>query len=80
MSIEDAVEKTTTPIPGLNPIYPDEERTLEDPESRTNTLDQEGSALSAELLLAKNNVSKENLCGVCNKNEAKYKCTRCYLP
>jgi hypothetical protein len=33
-----------------------------------------------ESLLAGVDVSKKKLCGVCNQNEGKYKCSRCYLP
>jgi len=33
-----------------------------------------------ECSLAEADVPKKKLCGICNENEWKYKCTRCYLP
>ena len=33
-----------------------------------------------ESSLAEADVPNNKLCGVCNKKEWKYKCTRCYLP
>lgn len=33
-----------------------------------------------ESSLVEADVPKKKLCGVCNENEPKYKCTRCYLP
>jgi hypothetical protein len=80
MSIEDPVEKTTTTVHESNLIGSNKEGIWKDSETQPDTLDQEGSALSAEPLLAEINVSKKKLCGVCNKIESKYKCTRCFLP
>jgi hypothetical protein len=33
-----------------------------------------------ESSLARADVSKKKLCGVCDEKEGKYKCSRCYLP
>lgn len=80
MSDEDGVETFATPIPGLNLRSSTEEKVAEEGDHESQPIDQAGTIPSAELSLAENDVVKVKLCGVCSKNESKYKCARCYLP
>lgn len=45
-----------------------------------STLDKAAPQSPEHSSLAEVKMSSKKLCGVCNENEGKYKCSRCYLP
>jgi hypothetical protein len=80
MSIQDREEgDNATHFPGLVMDQAGEEPDIADPQRDRKSITAARKA-PGELPPPRINGLKVKLCGVCEKNEPKYKCARCYLP